>query len=246
MPINETNLEDRARRLRKETLDLAMEHRAGHIASSFSVIEILIALDEVLNERDKFILSKGHGCLSFYINLRHKGLNPTFSEHPDIEVDQGIECTTGSLGHGLPIGLGMAFARKFKQEGGIIYVLISDGECQEGTTWESLLLASHHKLDNLTVIVDKNKLQALGETEKILSLGDLGDKFRAFGCDVVEVDGHSIPEIVGGLEKKTSKPRIIIAHTVKGKGLSFAENNPVWHSRLPTDEQLQQAYKELG
>lgn len=245
MPIDENHLKERAKRLRKETLDLAMEHRAGHIASSFSIIEILVALNEVLDKQDKFILSKGHGCLSFYAALYQKGLKPTFSEHPDIEVDQGIECTTGSLGHGLPIGLGMAFARKFEKEAGRIYVLMSDGECQEGTTWESLLLASHYKLDNLTVIIDHNKLQALGRIEEILSLAKLGDKFRAFGCEVAEVDGHSIPEIIGELEKKTDRPKIIIAHTVKGKGMSFAENDPVWHNRLPTEEQLQQAYREM-
>ena len=210
MSSHDLNFEKRAKRLRRETFDLAIEHNAGHLASAFSIIEILIALDEVLKEHDKFILSKGHGCLSFYIALRHKGFNPIISEHPDIQVEQGIECTTGSLGHGLPIGLGMAFAKKFKKDDGRIYVLMSDGECQEGTTWESLLLASHHKLDNLVSIVDHNKLQALGRIEEILSLGNLMDKFTAFGCDVSEVDGHSPTEIIKALEKEneTLKKRI--------------------------------------
>ena len=245
MPINKVNLEERTKRLRKETLDLAIEISGGHLASAFSIVEILVALEIVLKEDDKFILSKGHGCLSFYIALRQRGFNPTISEHPDIQVEQGIECTTGSLGHGLPIGVGMAFAKKFKKEAGRVCVLMSDGECQEGTTWESLLLASHHKLDNLTIIIDHNKLQALGSIDGILSLGSLNDKFTAFGCYVLEVDGHCPPEIIKALEKKVDKPKIIIAHTIKGKGLSFAENNPVWHNRLPEGEQLKYAYREL-
>ncbi len=239
------NFEERAKTIRRETLDLAMETGEEHLASAFSTVEILLALDEVLKEHDKFILSKGHGCLSFYIMLRQKGFNPTISGHPDIEVSQGIECTTGSLGHGLPIGVGMAFAKKFKKEEGRVYVLMSDGECQEGTTWESLSLASHHKLDNLTMIIDHNKLQALGRIDDILSLGDLNNKFAAFGCYVSEVDGHYPPEIIESLEREVNKPKIIIAHTIKGKGLSFAENNPIWHNRLPEGEQLKQAYKEL-
>jgi transketolase len=240
------NFAERARQIRRETLDLAVEINAGHLAPAFSIVEILIALDEVLHKPDKFILSKGHGCLSFYILLRQKGLQPSLSEHPDMDVAQGIECTTGSLGHGLPMGVGMAFARKLKKEAGRIYVLMSDGECQEGTTWESLLLASHHRLDNLTAIIDHNKLQALGRIEDILSLGNLRDKFAAFGWHVSEVDGHNTSEIIEALKIEANQPRIIIAHTVKGKGFSSAENNPIWHNRLPEGEQRQQAYRELA
>ena len=239
------DLRERAKKIRKETLDLAVEIGGGHLAPAFSMVEILVALDSVLQKQDRFILSKGHGCLSFYIFLRQRGYNPTISEHPDIEIDQGVECTTGSLGHGLPIGVGMAFARKFKKEDGTIYVLMSDGECQEGTTWESLLLASHHKLDNLRIIIDHNKLQALDRIETILSLADLKNKFMAFNCDVTEVDGHMPEKIIEALQKKSNKPGIIIAHTVKGKGMSFAENDPIWHNRLPAGEQLKQAYREL-
>jgi len=246
MSVYEMSLKERAKRLRRETLDLAVEINGGHLAPAFSIIEILVALNEVLKDHDRFILSKGHGCLSFYIMLRQKGFNPTISEHPDIQVEQGIECTTGSLGHGLPIGVGMAFAKKFKKEGERVYVLMSDGECQEGTTWESLLLASHHKLDNLTIIIDYNKLQALGRIDDILSLGNLNNKFTAFGCYASEVDGHCPPEIIEALEKnEVDKPKIIIAHTIKGKGLSFAENNPAWHNRLPEGKELKQAYREL-
>ena len=246
MSVNKVNLEERAKRLRKETLDLAMEIECGHLAPAFSMVEILVALETVLNKDDKFILSKGHGCLSFYIALRQRGFAPIISEHPDIQVEQGIECTTGSLGHGLPIGVGMAFAKKFKKEAGTVYVLMGDGECQEGTTWESLLLASHHKLTNLTIIIDYNKLQALGSIEGILSLENLNDKFSAFGSYVLEVDGHCFPEIIDALNKEVNKPRVIIAHTIKGKGMSFAENIPGWHTRLPEGEQLKQAYRELA
>lgn len=246
MSVHEMNLEETAKRLRRETLDLAMEIEGGHLAPAFSMVEILVALETVLKKGDKFILSKGHGCLSFYIALRQRGFAPTISEHPDIQVEQGIECTTGSLGHGLPIGVGMAFAKKFKKEAGRVYVLMGDGECQEGTTWESMLLASHHALDNLTVIVDNNRLQALGRIDDILSLGNLNDKFSAFGGYVLEVDGHCFPEIIDALNKEVNKPRVIIAHTIKGKGMSFAEDIPAWHTRLPDGEQLKQAYRELA
>jgi len=234
------------KQIRMEALDLAIESGNGHLASAFSIVEILIALEETLKERDRFILSKGHGCLSFYVWLRRRGFNPTISGHPDIQTSEGIECTTGSLGHGLPIGVGMAFAKKLKAEEGNIYVLMGDGEMQEGTTWESLLLASHHKLDNLTVIVDCNGLQSLGKTDDILSLGNLPDKLTAFGCFVVEADGHNVEDIGLALRYITLKPKVIIAHTTKGKGISFMEDNPVWHNRLPEGEQLVKAYKELA
>lgn len=233
------------KQLRRESLDLAIESGNGHLASAFSIVEILIALEETLKERDRFILSKGHGCLSFYASLRHRGFNPTVSGHPDIQVSEGIECTTGSLGHGLPIGVGMALAKKFKAEEGNIYVLMGDGEMQEGTTWESLLLASHHKLDNLTVIVDYNRLQGMGRIDDILSLGNLPDKLEAFGCFVLEADGHNLEEIAFALWPTAKKPKVIIAHTVKGMGVSFMQDNPIWHNRLPEGEQLVQAYKEL-
>ena len=156
------DLEKKAKELRKKTLDLAVEKGEGHLGGSFSEIEILISLyKEVLKDEDKFILSKGHCCYPLYLLLKEKGLNPKTSPHPDIDIENGINCTTGSLGHGLPIGVGMAFARKIQKKSGRIYVLMGDGECQEGTTWESSLIASQHKLTNLTVIIDHNKLQAL-------------------------------------------------------------------------------------
>lgn len=241
-------LKETAKRLRKDVLDLALETGGdGHLGGSFSEIEILISLyKKIMKDGDKFILSKGHACYPLYILLREKGFNPKISGHPDIDEKNGISCTTGSLGHGLPIGVGMALARKILNKTGRIYVLIGDGEIQEGTTWESSLLAVHHKLDNLTVIVDHNKLQALEPIENVISFGNLGNKFREIGYDVLEIDGHSFPEI-GEAFKKTpqGKPQMIIAHTIKGKGVSYMENDPKWHGRKVSLDEVAKAYKEL-
>ena len=141
--------------VRRDIIDIACENGLEHIAPAFSTVDMLVTLYELfMKGKDKFILSKGHGCLALYAVLRRHGLNPAISGHPDIECEQGIECTTGSLGHGLPIAAGMAIARKIKREKGHIYVMLGDGECQEGTTWETLLIAAHHGLNNFTVIVD--------------------------------------------------------------------------------------------
>lgn len=242
-------LEQTAKQVRKKVLDLSSEYQDGHIASSFSQIEILVALyDGVMGKDDRFILSKGHGCLSFYEMLRRKGFNPKISGHPDIEPDQGIVCTTGSLGHGLPIGVGMAFAKKFLGKPGHVFVLVGDGECQEGTIWESLNLARKFKLDNLTIIVDHNKLQALASVEDIMDETNLKAKAESFGCNVFEVEGHDFAALLESLSKNAIKrgtPRAVIAHTVKGKGLSFMEGRPVWHSRMIDSELIDQAYEEL-
>ena len=242
------NLREKAKKLRIDTLALAVASKEAHIASAFSIIEILVALyEEVLADHDKFILSKGHGCLSLYSILRQHGLDPTISGHPDIERDQGIECTTGSLGHGLPIGTGIALARKLSNKQGNIYVLVGDGECNEGTTWESALIAAQHKLDNLVVIIDNNKIQSLGKTEDILSMNSLSVKFEAFNWHADEIDGHNIQRIIDALKESPSgKPKVIIAHTVKGKGVSFMENRPEWHNRLPSEEELKVAQRELS
>ena len=240
-------LEERAKWLRKETLDLSIRTGVGHLGGGYSVIEILVSLyDEVLKPKDTFILSKGHACYPYYTLLKDKGYNPKISGHPDIDVVNGIPCTTGSLGHGLPIGIGMALAGKIKKEEGDIYILMGDGECQEGTTWESSLIASHYKLDNLVAIVDRNRFQALDNTENILSLGDLGMKFREFGWHVFWIDGHNFNEIIPALRYRANKkPNMIIARTIKGKGISYMENYSEWHARLPNQDELKQAYKEL-
>ncbi len=246
---NTTILEKKAKKLRKDILELALEYKDGHIAPAFSVVEILAVLyNEILNKDDKIILSKGHGCLSLYASLMDKGLNPKISGHPDVDVKQGIHCTTGSLGHGLPIGVGMAFARKFKKEKGHIFVIMGDGECQEGTIWESLNLARKYRLDNLTIIIDYNKLQALTTIKEVMSETNLRAKFEAFGCQVMEINGHNFNELLDNLSTTKIKkdiPRIVIADTIKGKGLSFMENKPEWHSRIPAGKLLEQAYEEL-
>lgn len=240
------NLEQRAKNLRRKVLELSLEKGEAHLGGSFSIIEILISLyDKVLTDEDKFILSKGHSCFPLYLLLREKGYNPKITTHPDIDIENGISCTTGSLGHGLPIGAGMAFARKFQKKSGKIYVLMGDGECQEGTLYETIPLASKYELNNLTIIIDNNKLQALDKIEEVSPI-NLKEVFAVLGGEVYEINGHSFPEIISTLELKNyKKPKIIIANTVKGKGLSYMENDPKWHTRLPNPEELKQAYEEL-
>lgn len=241
------DLEKRARELRKGVLDLASKTGEAHLGGSFSEIEILISLyDVILKENDKFILSKGHAYYPLYLLLKEKGYSPKLAGHPDIDSKNGINCTTGSLGHGLPIGVGMALARKKEGREGRIYVLMSDGECQEGTTWESLQIASHHKLDNIITIIDYNKFQAIDKVEDVCSLGNLRKKFEAFGCEVDEINGHCFNEIINSLKKSSCyKPRVIIADTIKGKGVSYMEGQASWHARMPTEEELKLAYNEL-
>ncbi|MFH1850459.1 MAG: transketolase [archaeon] len=241
-------LAEKARQLRKDSLDLACKNNDGHIAPAFSTVEILVALYEQKRDDDRIILSKGHGCLSLYCILRHKGHNPRYSGHPDIDPENGLACTTGSLGHGLPIGVGMAFAKKCKNEPGQVFVVMGDGECQEGSIWESANLARKYRLGNLTVIVDNNNLQALSTITEIMDESNLKGKFKAFGCRTHEIDGHDFRQILRAIEASRRNQKatdVIIARTVKGKGLSFMENDPVWHSRLPEGETLKQAYREL-
>lgn len=231
--------------LRRKTLELAYQTGNGHIASALSIVEILLAIYDHIKPGDRFILSKGHGCLAWYALLQDKGFNPVLGGHPDRDPLNGIICTTGSLGHGLPMAVGMAYAKKYMNDPSQVYVLMGDGECQEGTLWESLLLIRHHKLNNLTIIVDYNELQALDRTERILDLGDIALLFETMGIAVQEIDGHVIEHIKGALTRMKSRPKVILAHTVKGKGISFMENDPVWHARMPNDQEQIQISKEL-
>jgi transketolase len=240
------DIHSRAKQLRRETLQLAIETNNEHVAPAFSMVELLIAVYDHMKPEDKFILSKGHGCLSWYALLRQRGLNPDLQHHPDIDSKNGIEATTGSLGHGLPIGVGMAMARKKGGLKGHIYVLVGDGELQEGTTWECALLAAHHKLDNLVLIIDRNHLQALDRTEKILSINNLWHKFSAFGWYPIQIDGHSFRDINYALKAKHKRPKTIIAETIKGKGLPMAEGNPQWHNYLPQGEELKECVEYLA
>jgi transketolase len=227
--------------LREDIIKLAEETGHNHVAPALSCVEIINSVFNVMNLDDRFILSKGHACLTLYAALKDKGLNPnTTCGHPDIDKVNGIECTTGSLGHGLPIGVGMAFAKKFKKEKGQVYVVMGDGECQEGTTWESLLIASHYKLNNLTVIVDKNSLQALDFVNNILSLDNLKRKFKSFNCNCIELlDGHDLKSLSYAIKLQSPiHPKVIIANTIKGKGVPIAENRPEWHAKMPKMEDL--------
>ena len=240
----------KAKKLRQDTFNAFVEHGEAHLGGSFSMIEMLIALYEVvLKEDDKFILSKAHASFPLCLLLKKKGLNPSLTTHLEIDPKNGIHCTTGSLGHGLPISMGMAMARKLQSKLGKIYVMMSDGECQEGTTWESLLIGAKHKLDNLVVLVDYNKIQALSTLDEALPLHDLSTKLKAFNCDCAEVNnGHSFEELLPVLQESNAegKPRVIIVHTTKGKGIKPFENDPAWHARKVKGEELEIGKKELG
>ncbi len=231
--------------LRRKTLELAYQTGNGHIASALSIVEILLAVYDHMKQGDRFILSKGHGCLAWYALLQDMGFNPALGGHPDRDPQNGIICTTGSLGHGLPMAVGMAYAKKYIGDPRQVYVLIGDGECQEGTLWESLLLIRHHKLNNLTIIVDYNRLQALSRTGHILDLGDLAMFFETMGVYTLEVEGHRIPDIKFAFQSMIQEPKVILAYTTKGKGISFMENNPVWHAKMPNDQERIQISKEL-
>ena len=240
---------DYAAHLRKATFKAFIEHGEAHLGGSFSMIESLIALyEEILTPSDKFILSKAHASFPMCLLLRERGLNPNLTTHLEIDSENGIYATTGSLGHGLPIGTGMALARKRRGIGGRIVVMISDGECQEGTTWESLLIAAHHRLDNLLVLVDYNKIQALSRLDDALAIDSLAEKFRAFrwGCEEVE-DGHDFASIIPALDQPaTERPRAVLLHTVKGKGIPEFEDDPVWHARKIKGDELETGKKALG
>ena len=260
-----------AKDLRKEILNMVHRTRSPHIGSSFSIVEILVALyfkclrisqPRSSNvERDRFILSKGHGCSALYATLLHKGFltndilngfainGGTLEQHPTRNLGWGIEVSTGSLGHGLSIGSGMAVAGKYDKKKYRVFVLMSDGENNEGSTWEAAMFSAHHNLDNLIAIVDYNKMQALGKTRDVLGLEPFSDKWRAFGWAVSEVDGHNIEELIhlfGKIPFEMDKPSAIIAHTVKGKGVSFMENDVLWHYRCPNEEEYKKAISEIN
>ena len=245
----------RSKYLRALAIDALEGGQRGHIGSTMSLIEIFRVLyDDIIffDEkdpyhplRDRVILSKGHGCIAQYILLAdkqffNKELLKTFCKfdsilggHPERGHVPGIETSTGSLGHGAAIGVGIALACKIKNINSRVYVIVGDGEINEGSIWESAFAASHHKLNNFILIVDYNKIQSFGPIIDILGLEPLKDKFISFGFDTYEVDGHSVDELrkILSQERNIEKPTAIIAHTVKGKGISFAENQPSWHHK---------------
>jgi len=259
-----------AKKIRVHALRMIYTANASHIGSCFSIADILAVLySEVLIldpsnpnllDRDRFILSKGHGAAIYYAVLAECGFFPikwliTYCKdgsrlggHVTKNGIPGVEVSTGSLGHGLSIGCGVAIAGKRDKKDYRVFVMLSDGELDEGSNWEAILFASQHHLDNLTVIIDYNKFQAFGDVTKIINLEPLMDKFLSFGWAVKEIDGHSLNQISNILKDipfKKGKPSMIIAHTVKGKGVSFMENKIEWHYRSPNDHELMLALKEL-
>jgi len=241
--------------LRKDILHAAYKAHEGHIPSAFSILDIIWVLyDQILTPKDKFILSKGQAGLALYAVLAKKGIvskkdlldhyceyDSPFGGHPDRNKIKGVEASTGSLGHGLPITIGMAMAGKIKQSKNHIYCLIGDGEANEGAVWESVMLAAHHKLSQLCCIVDYNH-----STDRALDLGDIEAKFAAFGWKVYQIDGHNHYEIKNALQNLSADmPTCIVAKTIKGKGCPSIENNPAWHHRAPTKEEYKILIKEI-
>jgi transketolase len=258
--------QERCRRYRKRVLDVSQRVTALHIAPAFSCLEIVDVIYHGLMRRqadgrflDTFLLSKGHGALAQYVVLEDLGMLPRqdlddFSRpggrlgtHPDYGIP-GIEAATGSLGHGLPIAVGMALADRTLGVDRNTYVVMSDGELQEGSTWEAMMLAPTLRLSSLIGFVDLNDFQSLGRTSEVLpNFYPVLDKVRAFGWEAVEVDGHDANAIVDSvIRRKRAAPMMVIARTVKGKGVSYMENVPIWHYRSPSPEEYQLALSELG
>jgi transketolase len=228
-------LNERSKQIRRDVIKLSSENGGYHYGGSFSCVEILIALfDHILKQEDKFILSKGHSCWPLYVLLREKGLNPKLEGHPSRDPNNGIHSTTGSMGHGLPTAVGMAMAKKIMGYKGNIYVLMGDGECQEGTTWESMLIAVKHNLNNLIVIIDSNNIQGSGYLRDILPF-NIGKTALCVGWESHFISGHETDKIISRLSGRfwssETKPKLITADTVKGYGVSFMQDKPEWHSR---------------
>lgn len=245
-------LSERSKQVRRDAIDLSLANGGYHYGGSFSCADILVNLfDRVMGSDDRFILSKGHGCWVYYVLLRELGFNPLLEGHPHYDPNNGVYCTAGSMGHGFPTAIGQALARKLKKEPGTVYVLIGDGEAQEGTTWESLLIAGHLKLDNLVVIVDNNNIQGSGYVDKIMPVVDplIGAALQS-GWTVTEMNGHDDDaweqfKVLDGYKINHNSPHLIVAHTIKGRGVSFMENQPKWHSNWLGGEMLEKARKEL-
>ena len=260
-----------AKRIRVQSARMIYRARSSHLGSAFSMADLLAVLyAKTLKvdparpdwpERDRFILSKGHACAALYVVLAERGFFPgewlsdfyqdgsRLAGHATHVGVPGVEVSTGSLGHGLPIACGMALAGKRDGKTYRVFTLLSDGECDEGSTWEAVLFAPHHRLDNLIAIVDYNKIQSLGTVKEVLDLEPFAPKWQAFGWAVREVDGHDVAQIekvLTDIPAESGKPTCIIAHTVKGKGVSFMEDKLLWHYRTPDRDEMAKALAELG
>ena len=257
--------------IRKDVITMIAESGSGHPGGSLSAADILTALyfhemrvdsnNPRWEDRDRFALSKGHAAPVLYAVLARKGFFPReellklrkidsmLQGHPDMRGTPGIDMSTGSLGQGFSASCGMATAAKIDKKDYRVYTLLGDGELQEGIVWEAAMFAAHHKLDNLTAIIDHNGLQIDGKNEEVLSVEPITDKFKAFGWNVIEANGHCIEDIIASVNKaKQVKgvPTVIVAKTIKGKGVSFMEDEVDWHGKAPKEDQKLQALKELG
>ena len=266
MTVNE--LKQTANQIRADAVTMIHDAATGHTGGAMSAADILTALycrilnvypDDPKNpDRDRFFLSKGHSCEGYYAVLAHRGFFDkkelaTFSRagsriigHPNNQVP-GVEVCTGALGHGLPVAVGAALGAKRTGKGYRVYCLMGDGEQAEGSVWEAAMAGANYRLDNLFAMVDRNGLQISGSTEDVMALEDFKAKWQAFGWDVCEVDGNDMEALVNYFEGEHAKdmPHMLIAHTIKGKGLPFAENKAEWHHKVPSDEQLTEAYRAL-
>ena len=268
--MNIYQLEEKGDIFRKKIMDIGYLTQSGHLSSALSCVEVMVALYyggfitlDVQNynnaERSRFVLSKGHACIIQYLILNNLGLideeelmkfckpGGKLGAHPDCLKVPGIEATTGALGHGLAIALGYALGAKYKGQKYHTYTILGDGECEEGSVWEAALCAGHYALDNLTVIVDYNKLQASDYTCNITTLDSLTDKWSAFGFDAYEINGNNMTEVVNVLQKPMcGKPKAVIAHTVKGKGVAMIENQNGWHGRKPNEKEWNLISSQMG
>lgn len=252
------------RELKKNILKASFDSKEGHIPSAFSILDILYVLyNQVLKidatnpsdeNRDRFILSKGHASLGLYAVLSDKGFIDsdelgTFGKfssrlggHPDCNKIPGVEASTGSLGHGFPIAVGIAMALKIKKSSCRVFVIVGDGECNEGTIWETALLAVNHNLNNITCIIDYNH-----SNDRALLLGSLSEKFNSFGWNTLEVDGHCHEQLETALNlRDNNRPIAIIANTIKGKGIPEMENNPAWHHKFPSENEIDEMIKNVN
>lgn len=249
-------LKEYCKKIRVDILKMANRSKSSHIASAMSCVDILVSLFfKQMNENDHFILSKGHGCMAYYSVLAEKGIIPekwieTYSingsklpEHPSPHSIPGIDVGTGTLGHGLSVGVGICQAKKLLNESGREFVLLGDGECNEGSVWEAAMVASNLHLDNLVAIIDYNKMQAAG----FCCESPILPKWHSFGWNAIQVDGHDIDSLITSYSSgwHSSKPLAVVANTIKGKGVSFMENVLEWHYRYPNDEELKLAVEEI-
>lgn len=267
--INE--LKELAHKSRKNILDMVYTAQSGHIGGSLSAADILTVLfhkcmnfsadmtEEEYKNRDRFILSKGHISPLYYSVLAQKGFFPEeellsfrklgsrLQGHPT-HMTPGVEMATGSLGQGLSFACGLAMALKLDKSPAHVFVMLGDGELQEGNVWEAAMQAPHRKLNNLIAIVDRNKLQIDGNTENVMALGNVAEKFKTFGWETMEIDGHDIGQIYSAIEeaKNSSSPVVIVANTIKGKGVEFMENDPGWHGKAPKEEEYKKAIEQLS